>query len=389
MAAALSDPCRVQILEMLGRRPISASEFAREFGGDLSGIARRFRQLVQWGYAELHEVRTSQRRGASVERVYRLRQPAAIDTSTWDALPDRGRIAAKRRALEPCLRRLVEATDSGILDQDPNRHNTWDIVTLDSAGWRRLGDRLEEVRADLHSLQINHSHGSPRRADAYSVDVGLCLFRSSEPPFSQPRHEKHLPVEINSDTSISIDSKFARVASNEWRSRILETLIYSPMSSSQFVEEQGGDPSYIARCFRELAALGFTEVIEERPGGRRGGGVERIYKTSARIYFDLRAWNALPLTLRREVTTSILTSFLKQLSHAVGTGSIDEAGGHLSWTRLKTDEQGWQEIYSRLERVFDCLPMLEAEAFERNVDEPDLLVRAVVGMTSFRMPGEA
>lgn len=384
MAAVLSDPCRVQILEMLSRRPMSPSQFAREFGGDVSGLARRFRQLTEWGYTEVQEERSGRRGGASVERVYRLKRAPQLDMSAWDALQHAGRVPAKHRLLEPYVDRLAEAVDRRIFDQGVE-HFSWDIITLDQVGWRRLGAQLEQVRNGLRPLQGAPSPGSPKRAGVSTAHIGLCLFRSPEPPFSRPRREKRLAIQAKAGAGPFIDLKFAKAASNKWRSRIMERLIYRPLSPSRFVEEQGGDPSYIARCFRELAALGFIEVVEERRGGRRGG-IERIYKTSARVYFDDPAWAAIPPPLRAEATTAIVASFLTQLSDAVKTGSIDESGGHLSWSRLEVSAKAWQEVRSRLEGVFDHLSTLETEAFERNRDRPERLVRAIVGMTSFRVP---
>jgi hypothetical protein len=42
MARALADPWRIRILAELSLRPLSPSKFVKEFGGELTDIARYF-----------------------------------------------------------------------------------------------------------------------------------------------------------------------------------------------------------------------------------------------------------------------------------------------------------------------------------------------------------
>ena len=177
---------------------------------------------------------------------------------------------------------------------------------------------------------------------------------------------------------------------NRWRSRILMELNARPLSPSQFIEEVGGSPSHISRCFRQLAEWGYIEVIEERPGGRRGGGVELVYRNIQRAYFDTAAWAELPPLLRSELSNSILGSYLARITEAIQAGTFDaDPDRHLSWIPVTLDRPAWRAISGRLDEVLAWLPALEAESLKRSRGSSEALIPTTVGLASFRSPSAA
>jgi len=161
-----------------------------------------------------------------------------------------------------------------------------------------------------------------------------------------------------------------------------------PLSPSQFVEEIGGSMSHIARCFRELADWGLIEIFEERRGGRHGGGVERIYRSLRRPYFDTDSWESLPQLIREEMSQSFLHSYSDRVSEAVEAGTFDiEAGRHFSWKPIVVDRRGWDQVSNSLDELLYELPILEAESVER-ISDPQSLIPSVIGLFSFLMPSQ-
>jgi DNA-binding transcriptional ArsR family regulator len=178
-----------------------------------------------------------------------------------------------------------------------------------------------------------------------------------------------------------------KALSNGWRCRILMELTARPLSPSQFVEEIGGSISHISRCFRELASWGYVEVIEERKGGRNGGGVEHIYRNTKRAFFDTDIWETLPRLVRTEVSGSFLSSYHDRVVEAVEAGTFDaETDRHLSWTPLVVEPSGWKQICAVLDEVLDWLPELESASLDRTGGDTDQLIPSIVGLTSFRSP---
>ncbi len=160
-----------------------------------------------------------------------------------------------------------------------------------------------------------------------------------------------------------------------------------PLSPSQFVEEIGGSMTHISRCFRQLAEWGYAEVIEERKGGRHGGGVERVYRNTQRAYIDTATWETLPRFLRNEFSNSILGSYLARITEAIKAGTFDlETDRHLSWAPVNLDRIAWNQIIESLDEVLDWLPELEAEAAERMQMTAEEPIPTTIGLAAFRSP---
>lgn len=159
-----------------------------------------------------------------------------------------------------------------------------------------------------------------------------------------------------------------------------------PMSPSQFIEEVGGSMTNISRCFRDLAKWGFVEIVQEKKGGRRGGGVERIYRSTLRAFFDTQSWIGLPQILREEISQFFLDGYFDRISEAFEAKTIDaEIDRHLSWKPIVIDRAAWNTIGAALNEILDWLPVLEAEATERSDDVEDL-IPTTVGLASFLSP---
>lgn len=389
MAGALTDPWRLRILMELSGRPMSPSDFVARRGGDLPDIARHFRQLARLGYLEVIEERLGPRRGASVERIYKVLQCAHFDTATWEGLPRFRRDVVSKSILGSYFNRVAEAIEAGTFDQEVDRHLSWDAVVLDRRAWTEVGAELDRILDWLPGLEADSSkrlaYGDKEEIPTM---VSLAAFRSPQPADvlrSAPRRSPGEPAGPPPQGVITVE--MAKAMKNRWRARILMELTARPLSPSQFVEEIGGSSSYVARCFRELAEWGYIKVIEERPGGRYGGGVERIYRNTQRAYFDTQTWSELPFLLRSEFSNSILGSYLARINEALRARTFDaETDRHLSWIPLTLDRQAWTGVSLALDRVLDWLPELQTETLKRHHGPVDDLISTTVGLASFRCP---
>jgi DNA-binding transcriptional regulator GbsR (MarR family) len=387
MAKALADSWRVRILSELSVRPMSPSQFVEEVGGELTQIARCFRQLADWDFVEVIEERPGRRSGAAIEHVYRGIRRAHFDTATWQTVSRSERDTWSRTAVSAYFARIAEAVEGGTFDAELDRHVSWDGVALDRPAWLQLGQRLDEVLDWLPELAVE----ADRRlqdldGERIPTVVGLSAFRSPQSPttmlLASRRHQP--PREGNPD--IAFDPRMAKALSNKWRSRILFELSSRPLSPSQFVEELGGSMTHVSRCFRELAEWGLVEIVEERKGGRRGGGVERIYRGLRRPFFNTASWESLPLIVRQEMSQSFLNAYMERVTEAIDAGTFDaEDDRHFSWKPVLLDRPAWTELSQTLDGVLERLPELEGESLQRT-ESPDDLIPAIVGLASFRMP---
>jgi hypothetical protein len=391
-ARALADPWRIRVLVEVTVRPLSPSRFVEEVGGELTHVARCFRQLAEWGYLEVAEERAGRRRGAAIEHVYRAIRRAHFDTCTWASVPRSERDAVSRSILASYQQRIAEALEAGTFDQEVDRHLSWDAVALDQVAWKDLGKRLDLV---LDSLAEHELETAKRLASAdeeqISTTVGLAAFRSPGSPSSmlEGARRHHGPADATDPGAPhAIGPKLAKALSNRWRCKILMEVSVRPLSPSLFVEEFGGSMTHISRCFRDLARWGYLEIVEERKGGRRGGGVERIYRSTLRPYFDTPTWEALPQIVREEMSQWFLQTYFDRVTEAIEAGTFDaDTDRHLSWKPIAIDRLAWTRIVTHLDEVLGWLPELEAESLQRTQDV-ESLIPTTVGLACFRSPSK-
>jgi DNA-binding transcriptional ArsR family regulator len=390
LARAVADPWRVRILAELSVRRLSPSLFVEEVGGELTEIARYFRQLANWGYIELVEERPGRRRGAAIEHVYRGVRRAYFDTSSWERVPRSTRDQVSQASVNSFFARISEAISAGTFDEEVDRHLSWDNVALDRVAWRQLGGRLDETLAWATGLDAETAlRLSKTERERIPTIIGLSSFRApqSSPEILSASRFHQAPPVAGQPEEFAFRPELAKALSNPWRGRILMELVSRPMSPSQFVEEIGGSKTHIARCFRELAQWGYVEVFEKKRGGRRRGGVELIYRNVRRPYFDTPAWISLPRIIREEMSQAFLNSYLHRITSAIDQDVFDaEIDRHFSWLPVMLDRLAWTEVGERLDEILTWLPELEAESVKRSGGNLDQLIPAVVGLVSFRSP---
>jgi hypothetical protein len=389
-ARALADPWRIRILVEVTVRPLSPSRFVDEIGGELTHISRCFRQLAQWGYIEVVEERPGRRRGAAIEHVYRAIRRAHFDTCAWESIPRSERDAVSRSILDSYQQHIGEALEAGVFDLEVDRHLSWDAVALDRAAWEELEERLDMILDSLSEHEIEAAKRlTAANGEQIPTTVGLAAFRSPGSPslMLQGTSRRQGPADATEPgASYAIGPKLAKALSNRWRCKILMEVSVRPLSPSQFVEEMGGSMTHISRCFRDLARWGYLEVLEERKGGRRGGGIERIYRSTLRPYFDTPTWEALPQIVREEMSHWFLHTYFDRVTEAIEAGTFDaEIDRHLSWKPVVIDRIAWTEIVQVLDETLIWLPDLETESLERT-QNVESLIPTTIGLASFRSP---
>lgn len=207
---------------------------------------------------------------------------------------------------------------------------------------------------------------------------------SEEPQKGSPL-AKSTKTKNGAEPLISIE--MAHALSNPWRFRILMELTTRPMSVSQFIEEVGGEQSNISRRFKQLAEWGYIEVVEEKSGGRRRGGVERIYRSTLTARLDAPSWQGLPHVLRSDISGQVLASYLKRIDEALEAGTFDqEVDRHLSWIPATFDQEALVRLGEHLDEILDLVPELEREALERIERDGGEAIPTTVGLAAFRSP---
>lgn len=179
----------------------------------------------------------------------------------------------------------------------------------------------------------------------------------------------------------------ARALADPWRVRILAELSVRPLSPSRFVEEVGGELTVISRYFRQLAEWGYIELMEKRPGRRRGAAVEHVYRGIQRAYFNAATWEDVPHSKRNHVSRAAVSSFAARVSEAIAAGTFDEElDRHLSWDSVALDLPAWRHLGKELDEMLIWLEELESIAARRLVKANREPIPTIVGLSAFRSP---
>jgi predicted transcriptional regulator len=386
-ARVFSNPVRSRILTEIGLRPTSPSQLARLVGEDLGYVSRCLRQLEKWGFAELVAERPGLRRGAAVEHLFRGSRRGFRGAAALRSVAPPSRRPGTQSVVDAFFAHVSRAMSAGTFDREPDRHSTWDSTILDRRGRDKVRERLDQLLASLGDLERESMHrlrGSGCRPipatvavacfdSPLSLEATRCLpprcYHSAAAPGGGP---------------FKVPPELPHALANRWRSRIAQELTVEPMSPSRFVERCGGDPSYVARCFREMASWGILEVAEERSGGQKGGGVERIYRRVERYHIRTPVFERLPYILRQEISHSHMSQYRKVIDEAVEKGSLDGAAGHLfSWRIVTLDRPGWKLLGEELNEIMYGIPEQETCPVNEHPKPQEELRPVIVGLTCF------
>ncbi|HET9154284.1 MAG TPA: hypothetical protein VFN85_09240 [Solirubrobacterales bacterium] len=158
-ARVFSSELNLKIMTELNLRPMSASEFAAEFGGDPREIAKRFRTLRDLDWLEIVKEETGGRRRGATEIFYRAVRPAIYDTGRWSKVPQEIRERDSWRIFEQMAEQVREAFQCRTFDLRADRHLTWAPLELDQTGWEQAIAAIDQC---FHDVRAEESRAKGR-----------------------------------------------------------------------------------------------------------------------------------------------------------------------------------------------------------------------------------
>lgn len=149
-----ADEICMEIIEAANERTISATEFHREFGGDLGQIRRRFRKVAENGWLKEVEWKTGGRRRGATEKFYRATRPAFVKIEELLAdLPPSVRETEAGRSMRRICTDFVEAMRSETVDARTDRCVALSFVELDTEGLKKVTTVLRNLWALILEVQ--------------------------------------------------------------------------------------------------------------------------------------------------------------------------------------------------------------------------------------------
>jgi DNA-binding transcriptional ArsR family regulator len=199
------------------------------------------------------------------------------------------------------------------------------------------------------------------------------------------------PADIQA-VRMPVSQRLAKALAHPVRVQILIQTNRRPMSATEFSKHTNGEvsPTKANRHFKYLEKLNCLELVEERQGGRRRGGKEKIYRAIQRSLFDESAWRMLPDSLQGGVTNVVITAYIERMAEAVAAGTMDtRQDRHLTWTGMHYDQQAWDELIERMNELFWFSLELRVQAALRMITSGEDPIPVTVGMACFESPKDA
>lgn len=209
---------------------------------------------------------------------------------------------------------------------------------------------MTEIRTDesLDASQDLTTRGTPRkRKRRTTVDV----------PVSREAGEVPVGVEA-----------MAKVFSHPLRVKILYAMNgpERERSASELGELLGVDLKRISYHMRELEAIGFIQVVDERPVR---GAVEKIYAPVKRLEAWDVEWSQLPEVAKQLLAANTLGLAVRALGASIDSGDFGKHDDSvLSQSTIWTDERGAMEALGALFQAAEKLVAIEAESKARLKD---------------------
>jgi DNA-binding transcriptional ArsR family regulator len=142
LVKGLGHPVRVECLTVLTKRVASPSELSEILEHDLSNISYHVRTLEELGLIEL--VREESVRGA-VAHFYKAVERPMFSQTDWEQLSPQVREAVSAYGWDILIRDASDAIETGAFDSRQDVHLSRTSLLLDSEGFARLSQLMEEL----------------------------------------------------------------------------------------------------------------------------------------------------------------------------------------------------------------------------------------------------
>lgn len=162
--------------------------------------------------------------------------------------------------------------------------------------------------------------------------------------------------------------------------RVLQALVDRPGTARQLGHVLDEDPDAI---LVHLVDLWEDGCIELAPGVQADDPLDRRYRVLNCLLED-SDWAALSKADREALTATALQVVFTEMLVAMKAGTFDErTDRHLSWKRLRLDEEGWHEMAIVLRRAMSEVEALQERARRRLASGGEVGVEAMVSLVGF------
>jgi hypothetical protein len=277
-------------------------------------------------------------------------------------------------------------------DARPDRHFTWTPILLDRIGWERVIARIDSLFESLYEeqedarLRVYSSEEKP-----FLATIALGGFESPTWPQGAGVARTAACLADSVDCPFPFTLRIAKVFADPLCLKIVTELNRRTMSPKQFYEEFGGaSHSTICHRFKMLAEHGWLRNVEQKTGGKRRGATELFYQATGPAVLDNDAWSDIPDSIKTNISWTIFEQFSDQAKEAMTAGTLDaRPDRHLSWSLLRLDQLGWENVVGTVDALFEFLFEEEKSAEQRMDASGEEPITMTVALAAFESPKDS
>lgn len=182
--------------------------------------------------------------------------------------------------------------------------------------------------------------------------------------------------------------RMAKLMADELRMKIVMELNSREMSPKGFYEKFGGGSiSRVSRAFELLTEFGWLYQTRTETGGKRRGAVEHFYRATKPAVFFNDVWGPLPDSMKEMISGGVFEEFADRVRAAMDAGTMDaREDRHFSWTPLRLDQEGWDNVVARVDAVFHFLFEEQKRATARMAESGEEPIPMTVALAAFESP---
>lgn len=183
-----------------------------------------------------------------------------------------------------------------------------------------------------------------------------------------------------------IDIRLAKALSHPVRAKALEILNDRVASPSDIATELELPVANVSYHVHTLHRLGCVEEVETR---HVRGAIEHLYRAVRRPWARFEQVKEMPTNARQQWFADIAAMAFADARWAVEADVLGErADNHASWTRLRLDPEGWQQVYDVLDEALQRCIEIHEESVERLDNGPANTheTRAMLSMFFYESP---
>jgi hypothetical protein len=179
LAKVFVDQMSLDIVNLLDCDAMSAPEVAQHLDTYPQAITKRFNALVQLNWIRREERLDTQ------EHFYRAVRPTLSSSEIFEPIHPSRRAGPSWETYRRFVDRGVSAVNEGLFNSRPDRHLTWNVLSLDEEAWNLAQQVLRSCEEEITAIRRETAASSIRRSNPFTLFLAGLPSTLLPPPFDR------------------------------------------------------------------------------------------------------------------------------------------------------------------------------------------------------------